>query len=496
MKEDEQRLHHLLDDISLRLYTNGIAHVVGEFTKHKKIDPKPEESLRLYTNGIAHVVGEFIKHKKIDPKPEDDTKIFLTGIPSKVLLDSVHFALGSKDIAITDVRRVTPSSLTEIALSYVGEQIHIDGSNTEVTLISVLNPPSSIPTLFVRRERHVFTITANQATFDYLTPNDLNSRDITLSSGLEIKLSDTLPANTKAQISYLVEGIQVNPCYRITLVDDSLRIAAEVSINNNTGKSFSGVDVTVVPGEVTKSYDSGMRFLGENAPVMRRVVAPGVEREESGGQISYRLGKRDVSNGESKFTLFTTTEAIDYSVKYFATLNRERPNVGSWLEFKAPETLPGGSVAVYKERVSAESTELTYEGGTNIDTTQRDEMISIPLNKPDTLEVMVKKGHRETDKVDNSSDVYATIQDYTVTITNTGNTAATLTLSLDLDQYASLLKSNITHEEKEEYHLGRKWNKWNITVPSDEKVKLEYTVLENHYKQVPLTREEVIRKIK
>ena len=64
MKEDEQRLHHLLDDISLRLYTNGIAHVVGEFTKHKKIDPKPEESLRLYTNGIAHVVGEFIKHKK------------------------------------------------------------------------------------------------------------------------------------------------------------------------------------------------------------------------------------------------------------------------------------------------------------------------------------------------------------------------------------------------------------------------------------------------
>jgi len=435
-----------------------------------------EKILRLY-NDVAQVVGVVAWQGQVN----EGDKVVVGNVPLKsLLLDSVQFRLD--DPKIEELRGVKPKTLAEILNTLVGLNIVDRDVQERVVLISI-SESSPVPMLLVKDDGTVYLKCADRFAFDS------NAFEDNRASGLEMKLSKSL-LPTPMQLSYLTRGMQITPTYRITMQDGKVRIAAEVIVTNDIGKPFSDVDVTVIPGKINMhGYSEHFRFMAEeargaSAQVVRRVAAD-VELVEDEGQISYRLGKRNIPEGQSRFALFTTKQ-INSLVKYSALLNVGKCVVTAYLEFKAPETLPRGSVTVYREKTSG-CYELSYECGTNIniDTTQKEADIVIPLRIPDTLEVKVTKESTKTERIrfdEARNDVYVTIVEYTAKIKNTGNEVADLSLDLFLKEFENLLSTNITPSNADD--IGS-YCKWDLKVEPNKTTTLTYQVRLQYYKQLP-----------
>ncbi len=330
---------------------------------------------------------------------------------------------------------------------------------------------------------------------DFRYPPDKNGKDIRQKQALELQLEGLEDGKERIlNISYLTGGITLTPHYNIVLSEGKLVLNADVEVDNRTGKSYEEVELAVILGDV------GMPYLPRKAPRIRRFaalvagvteLAEEVTRFEEAGQIGYAFGRKDLPKGDSRFSVFKTKE-LDYQIVYRTNLGVGKPKINAVLEFKAPTTLQGGSVAVYAEKlgVDEKSRIERYEGGGAISSVLKDKDVDIALRTPDTLEMKVEQlGETNIVKTDlgtEAAPVFALEKEFKATAKNAGKDDVTIETYLGLSETEKVLESKLKQHEES---TGKKV-RWDIEVKAGTEVVFTYKTQNIQFTPAP---EHIIR---
>ena len=259
-------------------------------------------------------------------------------------------------------------------------------------------------------------------------------------------------------------------------------LAAEVKVENNSGKAFEDVELEVVPGEVGRPY-----FPTHYRPRIRRMRTMAfmaaeeisemaeVEIAEEKGQIVYSFGKRNLPEGSSKFGIFHS-KALDYDILYRAKIGENE--IKTTLKFKAPITLPTGSVAVFGEKENGER----YEGGGTLSNTLKDKDAKISLRTPDTLKIKTELEDKKIIKTDigtETAPIYGYESLVKVTATNASKEDATIETILQLYNTEKLIESSLEPSETKKSRV-----KWDVKIPAGKDTSFTYKTQNAQFKAV------------
>lgn len=426
------------------------------------------EVLTLYIGGFAHIQATLQAKNGVNQ---------ITGISEQAIHGTLHPTLDTKDATILRERTLEPTSLKEIAESQIGE--------------SVLDSEKSVKALSVIGDQLLVSDDNGHVYSKPLTMFQYSPVDVRQKRSLEVELGGLTDAEKTIHVGYLTEGITLTPHYNVLVTPVGLVLTAEALVRNGTGKSYK-VDFEIIPSEVGRPYFTG----GDRGyrPCVRRVAALGagsidyvgeeVAEFEEGGQIGYTLGEREIPKGESRLGIFTT-KPLNYKIILKATLGnikREgdmKPDIDTFLRFKAPKNLHAGSVAVYGEVPSICESKTTtrerYEGGGEIGKpVLKDQNVDIALRTPDTLDMKVKQiGETKfvrTDIGTAKAPVFASEREFEVTTNNQGQDNVTIETYLHLRANERLLKYSIPHKERSGSIV-----RWDILVEAGKEMKFTYT---------------------
>lgn len=423
-----------------------------------------DNSVTLYLNGIAHVTT-LVKLGQLRAQ-NDIAKI--VGIALKADLESLHTILDSKGIEIKRARVLEPTTLAEIAKSKIGDEVRDRESGENVRVYNVKDGQ-----LLVGRLERVYSKPLNA--FEYgIKPEDIREERV-----LELKL-EGLNEKQTLKMSYLTGGIKLTPHYNIVLTNGELVLSTELKVENRTGKPYYNVNLETIPGNIGKAYVPVSR---EERPRIRRVeafeeslvMAVGVTRFEEEGQVRYELGRQDLPEGHSRFSV-GKTKGLDYEIIYRADLN-SKPKIKAALRFTAPFTIPIGSVDVYREKSKSEDEVIErYEGGGAIEKPVLEgEDANITLREPDTLEMKVEqigKAELVETKLETET-VLALEREFKVTARNAGEEDVTIETYLELRDTEELIETSLTQHAQHEKSSERKI-RWDLAIEAGQKTTFNY----------------------
>ncbi|MCX6742350.1 MAG: hypothetical protein NTX24_04240 [Candidatus Pacearchaeota archaeon] len=457
-----------------------------------------DRSLAVYLNGFAHVTTS------VGLKTQNGVAQ-VGGIPSQVMLESLHPILDSRDVVIAGARIVKPTTLVEIAQSQLLTEKKVYDSNSEV-LPLVIDGNN----LLVKGAAGM-VYSKSLDGFRYVVDDVAKIR---ARQDLELRLGGIEDGKeTRVDLAYLTDGIELGPSYNITLVGDKLRLTAEVKVDNQTGKSYEDVELKVIPGKVKKPevirrfHNMGGRFglPIEEVELASLECCDGVTRSEENGQIVYSMGKRDLPLGESKFGLMNKIPELDYKMVSRANLGKDaKPEIITLLTFEAPLTFPVGSVAVYSERRGLGDKAVTeyYEGGGQIShPALKGSKVSVDLRTPDTLEMKVEQvGQAEminTEKGTKENPLYALQSEFKVTAKNAGQDDVRIETYLALSSTQKLIESrgltaDLTGILPSIYTGGGA--RWNVPVKAGQETTFTYKIRDEKF--IPMGRAEIARLLK
>lgn len=452
-----------------------------------------DSSLTVYLNGFGYVTTSA-------PLKTENGVAQIVGIPSEVMLESLHLILGSSDVRIAGARIVEPTTLAEIAQGYIGKKVYdpsIDGSNEEVSVLGISGDGLLVK---LKGEGAVYSKPLDSFRYPQKGIPAIRHRQ-----ALELRLEGVKDGgNTRTlDLAYLTNGIELSPHYNICLRGDKLTLEAEVVVDNQTGKSYKDVELSVVPGKVEKPevrhfHRRRAEIMALDSMAVEEVSSlSGVTRSEEDGQIVYHMGKRDLPLGESKFGVLKPNE-LDYKVVYSAHVGRgARPEISTLLRFETPMTLPVGSVAVYSEGTTGKGKDIVekYEGGGQIShPVLKGKEVNIDLRTPDTLEMKVEQVGVirvvKTQIGEKGKPIFALEREFRVTANNAGEDNATIETYLGFTEFQRLVDFSLDTKGDVKGSNAR----WDVLVEAGKETTFTYKVQTLGFSQ--MTREQLRRLLK
>ena len=439
-----------------------------------------DNSLAVFLNGFGYVTTEF--------KTKGDGIILVEGIAQEAAFKTLTPILDSKQVEFSSARIVEATTLEDLARQNIGETVNGVDSGTHTLLGTIGNLG------IVSRESSKRLAKLKNLIFPKGDYHD---------QGIELDLKNT-PDNARTiQAAYLVNRINLEPHYNITIKGDKVVVKAQINIENQSGKSYDDVAFTVIPSQVNKPSNP-QQFIaaGGHHREIRRIVSEecllmsdsvNIE-EDSTGQRRYTFGKRTIHKGKSEFALFTTKE-LDYKIKHSTRLSKGDCTVNTVLQFKAPDLLHMGSVAVSSQIETKDGMTEQYEGGGNFpQAVLKEKNASVHLRNPDTLQVKVEQiGETEliesNIKTPEGAAIYEEVKQYKVTATNGSQTDTTIESHLnDISAIRKMTSSSIPPSENKGYP------RWDLAIPAGEEVSFTYKVKSRLLKELTYEEKEAYLK--
>lgn len=212
------------------------------------------------------------------------------------------------------------------------------------------------------------------------------SVDLVTRPTLVWRLSNGGPANQTVDIDYLTGGIAWHAEYAGVLDKDdkSLDLAAWVSLDNHSGKTYEDATLKVVAGSVNRARAPQPKYFDGMARA-EAAMAPGFESREFFEYHLYELARKTtVRDRESKqLSLFPNARTkVEKIYTYDARRDAERVDVS--IKFQNREAaglgmaLPGGVIRLYKEEAGGG---VGFVGEDRIEHTPKDEEVEVVVGK-------------------------------------------------------------------------------------------------------------------
>ena len=208
------------------------------------------------------------------------------------------------------------------------------------------------------------------------------------------------------QLTYLTGGFNWNVTYNSVWDGKKLAVYSWVTIQNQSGKAFSDVNLKLIAGDVNRVYDyydnyKRDYYLEQSADASFAGMAPSFEEKAFHDFHMYTLDQKvSFANNQTKqIALYPTQNVTATGVYEYSTWG---DGVRSLIKFKNTEEngigkpLPKGTIKVYKQDTDGN---LEFIGEDSIDHTSKNEEVTINTGKAfDLVGSTMVRNQREISK--------------------------------------------------------------------------------------------------
>ncbi len=374
---------------------------------------------------------------------------------------------------------ITPSKLLE---KYVGKTLRIHdfsskskAGTVDAELLSV-NEGQIYRVdgeIFIGRPGHVVLPTL---------PENLAARP-----SLIWQLASDQNVDSAVQVSYLTGGMSWSADYVLTLASDekSLDIEGWVTLNNQSGATYTNAQLKVVAGEVNTVRDEMLSFDVADAVATNGLAAGGVAmRQEAFGEYHlYTLPRRTtIKENQSKQVSLLSASGVGVSKQYEYRGNESfysqrispitEDRIAAYLVFdnetdnKLGIPLPAGVMRVYQEDASGM---LQFSGEDRIEHTPKDEEVRLRLGN--AFDIVGER--TQTDFRILAENLYES--SFTITIRNHKKTDIVVDVVEPMSGDWQILKKSLEFTKKDAQTAV-----FTVPVPADGEAVLTYLVRVSH----------------
>ncbi len=402
----------------------------------------------------------------------------IEGISSQVDPTSVHLAFPKKASKIKILEQNYLYDLvnsTKIFEKYIGEQITCytkSGNAFEAELLSIEGS-----NLIVRKNEGGIRVINRNEIFDYHFPKLPGG--LILKPTLQWQLISNYAGKTDAKLSYLTSGMSWHAEYLLILDKDDEKgtLSSWVSLENNSGASFTKAKVKLIAGEINRakkerSYPQPARKMYSAA-----MSADADQNFEERGLMDYHLYELqyavDLANKEVKqVAMFDDKECQmrkEYIFSNRSIASREKPlevrlKIANKKDNNLGIPLPKGVVRIFKKDIDET---LQLAGEDNINHTSKNDTLELTVGK--AFDVKGEKIIVDRKKYKRSEEVTVRIK-----IRNHKDDA--------VDVIVEELHSNDWEVLKSSHSYNRKSNRqlhFTIELKEDSRKTIEYTYRRN-----------------
>jgi len=207
---------------------------------------------------------------------------------------------------------------------------------------------------------------------------------------------DSSGGDQRIEASYLTNGISWQADYVLTLAKDdaSLNLDGWVTLSNQSGAGYEGVQIKLVAGDVNRVREEGRMILDQEVMLRSADAAAPMPREEAFAEFHlYALPRRTtLKENQTKQVALLAAEAVKSAKKYeyrgqeYFYSQPVPPmigeHVGVFLEFCNEEDnalgipLPAGTMRIYQEDSDGM---LQFAGEDRIEHTPKDETVRLHM---------------------------------------------------------------------------------------------------------------------
>lgn len=306
---------------------------------------------------------------------------------------------------------------------------------------------------------------------------------------LVLQLNSTTAEKQIVELSYLTTGLAWKADYVAVLSknDDQLDLAGWVTLNNQSGATYTNAKLQLVAGDVNRVEEEMQAF---DTMKMKRLIAPMAAapemREESLFEYHLYTLSRPTTIAENQSKQVSLLSASGVPVRkefrlhgqdyYYQSKHGdigEKLKVAVYVELKNDEKshlgipLPKGIVRVYKKDDAGNA---QFIGEDRIDHTPKNEEVELKLG--DAFDITADK--KQTDFKKQSAVLkYDYVADITfvIKLKNAKSTPVTVSVMEPIPGDWEMIKETHKHE-KAAAHSAQ----WKVDVPAEAEAKLEYTV--------------------
>lgn len=378
-----------------------------------------------------------------------------------------------------DFDLLTPDKLLE---KYVGRKVKVIKTNPAtgaetVEEATVLSASGGVVLQFPDRiESHPPGRLAFQA-----VPDNLRDRPT-----LVINLHTPDSGSQEMELSYLTGGLSWKADYvaELTAKDDKLDLNGWVTLTNQSGTAYRNAKLQLVAGDVNRVREEMNYAMDGRIPMPSAVAAPRMKEE---GLFEYHLYTLDrpttLSDNQTKQVALLSASGVpvrkelvlkgaDYYYRSSVGDIGQKLKVGVYVEFENKGhglgvPLPKGIVRVYKKDSSGNA---QFVGEDRIDHTPKNEKVRLKLGE--AFDVTADKKQTDFQKLSGTSRYnYVFEEAFQMVLKNAKDEAVTVRVMEPIPGDWEMLSESHTHAKE-----AANTAVWNVTVPAEGKVTLNYRV--------------------
>ncbi|QJB56688.1 DUF4139 domain-containing protein [Pseudodesulfovibrio sp. zrk46] len=266
-------------------------------------------SVTVYNSGRA-----LVKESRSVTLPQGMASVIFKDVPQSMDPTSVHAS--AKDMKVLGLQySYSPITIKNLLDRYIGKELTVilpDPSNTEGRILkkAILVSNEGRPIFTVGNEVYV-------GNYDALLLPEMPG-DLQTEPTLTLTTDNAHAGKRNVELRYLMSGLQWRADYTLSLDKTGETGAMDVwaTINNSSGRAFSGSSVKLVAGDV-KQEMGGRRMYKANAMVMEAAAAPMMDaappQEEEFAQFHVYSVPRSVSlpaSGTRQVSLFSSSKVM------------------------------------------------------------------------------------------------------------------------------------------------------------------------------------------
>lgn len=496
----------------MRLYKSLLLSLLLFSGESLAADSAKNLEISIYNNNLA-----LVKDSREINLEKGNNNVSFEGVASQIKPESVMI-LG-KNINVLeqnyDYELITAQN---IVTKSVGSEVK-----------TVIQNPTTGENIFGRAKLLSASGTKPVLEFDYGIETDFSGRLIFEKLPQNLREKPTLLAkiySPQAEVqelllAYLTNGISWKSNY-VALIKNLnvLDLTNWVTINNNSGVDYDNVKIQLVAGEVNQEYNTmplrAMKmetFAMADAMAVNAMPAKGSTVEQISAYQLYTLPNRtDIKNNQNKqMNLFEKNNVkyqkegrisspLYFNNAYRAEFEKKHPQIYYIINNNEDSglniPLPMGTVRFYE---NDSNNNLQFIGERRIDNTAKGEKLELQLgdmfnvfvngkivdvkdvsdnsetlkenrNNPDLVQYMTKSCRN----VDMVKDYIAEVE-----VVNGDNTEVKIVFLQNINQDSQIINENIKGNNKNINQY-----EWELIVPQNKKIKLEYTVRVNSKERV------------
>jgi hypothetical protein len=373
--------------IVLLAMTAGAAEVNAQSGVATSLEDQTDVAITAYNNGLA-----LVRDTRKLSLPEGEFDLQFMDVAQQIRPETVSLQSGSAPGSVGILEQnyeydlISPSKLME---KYVGKTVwlqnfhkDINAGRVEAELLSVNEGA------IYRVGEEIFLGHPGNVVLPEFPEN------LIAKPSLIWKLSNTQAAQT-LEVTYLTNGVSWKADYVITLAKDdkSLDVAGWVTMNNQSGATYTNAKLKLVAGDVNIVQDMPRRAGRERFALAEAAPMPMPQEESFAEYHLYTMPRRTtIKQNQSKQLALLSGAGVKCTKKYeyrgqMYFYSQQMPptgeeHVGVFLEFENEEAndlgipLPAGIMRIYQEDSEGM---LQFAGEDNIKHTPKDETVTLRM---------------------------------------------------------------------------------------------------------------------